>query len=103
MTRKKANGLKRVEIEQRLSQEEYIALMVQADPAFRPIHKQRYCLSENGLYYEIDIYPDWKEKAVMEIELHDENQEIVFPEGIDVIREVTGDPAYSNHELARIK
>ena len=39
----------------------------------------------------------------MEIELHDENQEIVFPEGIDVIREVTGDPAYSNHELARIK
>ena len=103
MTRKKANGLKRVEIEQRLSQEEYIALMVQADPAFRPIHKQRYCLSENGLYYEIDIYPDWKDKAVMEIELHDEKQEIIFPEGVDVIREVTGDPAYSNHELARIK
>lgn len=39
----------------------------------------------------------------MEIELHSENQEIVFPEEIDVIREVTDNPAYSNHELARIK
>ena len=103
MTRKrKLDGIKRLETEKRLTQEEYIALMVEADPGFRPIHKERYCLSENGLYYEIDIYPEWKDKAVMEIELHSEDQEITFPEGIDVIREVTGDPAYSNHELARI-
>ena len=104
MTRKrKVSGAKRVEIEERLSQEEYVSLMVEADPAFRPIHKTRYCLSENGLYYEIDIYPEWKDKAIMEIELYSEDQEIVFPDSIDVIREVTDDPAYSNHELARIK
>lgn len=103
MTRKKkAKGIGRVEIEERLSQEEYISLLVEADPAYRPIHKERYCLSENGLYYEIDIYPEWKDKAIMEIELHSEDQEVVFPEEIDVIREVTGDPAYSNHELAKI-
>ena len=100
--KKKVSDLKRVEEEERLSQEEYLALMVQADPAFRPIHKQRYCLSENGLYYEIDIYPEWQDKAIMEIELHSEEQEVIFPEGIEVIREVTGDAAYSNHELARI-
>ena len=104
MTRKrKADGIKRIEIEERLTQEEYISFMVEADPAYRPIHKERYCLSENGLYYEIDIYPEWKEKAIMEIELHSENQSVVFPDGIDVIREVTGEAAYSNHELARIK
>ncbi len=104
MTRKrKTDGIKRVEIEERLSQEEYISLLVEADPAYRTIHKKRYCLSENGLYYEIDIYPEWKDKAIMEIELHDEGQKIVFPEEIDVIREVTGDPAYTNHEIARIK
>ena len=104
MTRKrKISALKRVEIEERLTQDEYLALMVQADPAYRSIRKQRYCLSENGMYYEIDIFPDWKDKALMEIELHSENQEIVFPEGIDIIREVTDDPAYSNHELAKIK
>ena len=104
MTRKrKISAAKRIEIEERLSQDEYLALMVQADPAYRPIHKQRYCLSEKGMYYEIDIFPEWKDKALMEIELHSEDQEIVFPEGIDIIREVTGDPAYSNHELARMK
>lgn len=103
MTRKrKASGIGRVETEERLSQEEYVTLLVEADPACRPIRKERYCLSENGLYYEIDIYPEWKDKAVMEIELCSEDQEIIFPDGIDVIREVTGDPAYSNHELARI-
>ena len=104
MTRKKrVSAVKRVEIEERLSQEEYLALMVQADPAFRPIHKQRYCLSENGMYFEIDIFPEWKDKALMEIELHSEDQQIAFPDSIDVIREVTDDPAYSNHELARVK
>ena len=104
MTRKrKGEGIKRIEIEERLSQEEYISLLVEADPACRQIHKERYCLSENGLYYEIDIYPEWKDKAMMEIELHSEDQEIVFPDHIDVIREVTDDPAFSNHELARIK
>ena len=101
--KKKLSDMKRVEQEERLTQEEYLSLMVQADPACRPIHKERYCLSENGLYYEIDIYPDWPDKAIMEIELHSENQEISIPEGIHVIREVTNDRAYSNHELARIK
>ena len=104
MTRKRRiSDLKRVEVEERLSQEEYLSLMVQADPACRPIHKQRYCLSDNGLYYEIDIFPDWEDRALMEIELHSESQEILFPEGIEVIREVTGDRAFSNRELARIK
>ena len=101
--KKKLTGMKRVEEEERLTQEEYLALLVQADPAYRPIRKERYCLSENGLYYEIDVYPDWPDRAVLEIELHSEDQEILFPEGIHVIREVTGDPEYSNHEIARIK
>ena len=101
--KKKLSSMKRVEEEERLTQEEYLSLLVQADPAYRTIHKERYCLSENGYYYEIDLYPDWPDKAILEIELHSENQEILFPEGINVIREVTDQPAYSNHEIARIK
>ena len=37
----------------------------------------------------------------MEIELYNEDQKVVFPEGIQVIREVTDDPAFSNRELAK--
>ena len=96
------SGLKRVEVEERLTQEEYLTLLTQADPAYRPIHKQRYCLSENGLYYEIDLYPEWTDKAIMEVELHSDTQQITFPESIRVIREVTDDEAYSNRSLAKL-
>ena len=101
--KRKLSDMKVVEEEERLSQEEYLSLMVQADPAYRTIHKERYCLSVNGLYYEIDIFPDLPDTAIMEIKLHSRDQEISFPKGIHVIREVTNDPAYSNHEMARIR
>ena len=81
---------KRIEKEERLTQNEYLELLMQADPDYRPIRKQRFCLSENGLYYNIDIYPQWKDTALMEIELYSGEDEVRFPEGIRVIREVTG-------------
>ena len=101
-TKRKVSDGKRIEIEERLTQEEFLSLMQQADPACRPIRKQRYCLSENGLYYEIDIYPEWQHQAILEVELHDEKQEIVFPDCVTVIREVTNEDAFSNHSLAKI-
>ncbi len=101
--KKKLSDMKRVEEERRLSQDEYLALLMTADPAFRPIRKQRWCLSENGMYYEIDIYPEWNDRAMMEIELDKEDRPIIIPDCFEVIQEVTGMKEYSNHELARIK
>ena len=100
--KRRIDAVKRIEVEERLTEKEYLSLLVQADPACRPIHKQRYCLSENGLYYEIDVYPEWHDKAIMEIELRSETQKIVFPDCVKVIREVTGDESYSNHSLAKL-
>ncbi len=103
-TRKRLiEGGKRIELEERLSQNEYLELLMQADPDYRPIRKQRYCLSENGLYYNIDIYPQWKDQAMMEIELYSGDEKIRIPEGIRVIREVTGENEYTNPYLARVK
>lgn len=100
--KRRLSDLKRIEVEERLTQEEYLSLLVQAGPAYRPIHKQRYCLSGSGLYYEIDVYPEWQDKAILEVELRSDTQEVVFPDCVKVIREVTDDPAYSNHSLARL-
>ena len=100
--KRRLSDLKRVEVEERLSQEEYLSLLVQADPACRPIHKQRYCLSDNGMYYEIDVYPEWQDKAIMEVELRSDTQKVIFPDCVKVIREVTDDPSYSNHSLAKL-
>ena len=71
-----------------------------ADPAAHPIRKTRYCLADSDAYFEIDIYPEWKKQAVLEIELADSEEEVHIPEGIRVIREVTGDKRYSNRALA---
>lgn len=92
----------RIEVEQRLSQDEYLRLLMEADPARRPIRKTRYCLTYDSQYFEIDVYPFWNDKAIVEIELTDENTEIRFPKELKVLKEVTDDPNYKNAALARI-
>ena len=95
------SGAKRVEIERRLSQEEYLRLLMEADPTRRPVRKTRYCLTYEGRYFEIDVYPNWNDRAILEIELKSEEETVVLPPFLRCIREVTGDPAYKNSSLAR--
>lgn len=101
--KKKVSDIKRIEIEKRLSQEEYLSLLMNADTTKRQIRKDRYCLTYNNQYFEIDIYPFWDDKAIAEIELSDENAIVQFPKAIKVIKEVTDDAAYKNASLAEIK
>lgn len=99
--KRRVSDTTRIEIDRRIDLKEYISLLSEADPVRRPIHKTRYCLTDNNRYYEIDIYPAWKNQAILEIELKNEDEEVVLPEYIKVIREVTGDGAYSNYEMAK--
>ncbi|MCD7784745.1 MAG: AAA family ATPase [Oscillospiraceae bacterium] len=101
-TKRNISDIKRVEVEKRLSQSEYLKLLMEADTTRRQIRKMRYCLTYEGQYFEIDVYPFWDDKAIVEIELSDENAEINFPEQLKVIKEVTGDESYKNSSLAKI-
>ena len=101
-TKRKISDMKRIEIERRLSQAEYLQLLMEVDTTKRQIRKTRYCLTYENQYFEIDVYPFWNDKAIAEIELSDENAAIVFPEQIRVIKEVTDDDAYKNASLANI-
>ena len=94
--------MKRVEIERRLSGSEYLRLLMNADTTKRQIRKDRYCLTYENQYFEIDLYPFWKDKAVAEIELSDEHVDIKFPKQIKVIKEVTDDESYKNASLANM-
>ena len=98
--KRRISGLKRIEVEQRLTQQEYLRLLMNADTTRHAIRKTRYCLTSGSRYFEIDIYPFWNDQAIMEIELLKEDQEIRFPEQINVIREVTDDPDYTNAALS---
>ncbi|MBO7217543.1 MAG: hypothetical protein J6V50_02460, partial [Clostridia bacterium] len=97
------SGMKRSEIERRISESEYLCALMEADTSLRQIRKTRYCLTYENQYFEIDIYPFWDDKAIMEIELRDENTEIIFPPELKIIKEVTDDEAYKNAVLAKIK
>lgn len=101
--KRKVSDLKRIEIERRLSQAEYLRLLMEADTTKRQIRKTRYCLTYENQYFEIDVYPFWNDKAIAEIELSDENAAIVFPKQIKVIKEVTNDNSYKNASLAKMK
>lgn len=101
-TKKKVTDVKRVEIERRLTKDEYLRLLMDADPNARPIRKTRYCLTHDNQYFEIDVYPFWNHQAIVEIELNNEDDEIRFPGFLSVIREVTGDETYKNASLAKL-
>lgn len=99
--KKNISNLKRVETERKLTQDEYLQLLMEADNRFHTIHKTRYCLSESNQYFEIDIYPEWNKQAIMEIELREENEKINVPQFIKIIKEVTDDRKYKNYEMAK--
>ena len=94
-------GEQKIIVEERLTQDEYLNLLMQADPGKRPVRKTRYSLNWEGRPLEIDLFPFWEDQAILELELRDEKEEIRFPEQIQVIREVTDDPDYKNAALAR--
>ena len=73
-----------------------------ADTTRRQIRKDRYCLTYENQYFEIDVYPFWNDKAIAEIELSDEAAPITFPKQIKVIKEVTDDESYKNASLAKL-
>ncbi len=100
--KRKVTDIKRIETEQRLSEAEYTRLLMDADTTKRQIRKDRYCLTYDSQYFEIDVYPFWQDKAIAEIELSNEFAEVRFPKQIKVIKEVTDDESYKNASLAKI-
>ena len=89
-----------IEREKQISQEQYVELLNEAAPEARPIRKTRYYLNANDLCFQIDIYPEWTDKALVEVELKDENDMVQFPDVLKSIREVTRDPRCKNESLA---
>ncbi len=93
--------VRRIEREREISVAEYERLLLQADASMRTLQKYRYCIPFGDIVCEIDVYPFISDWAVLEIELTDEKQEIILPDFVQVIREITGEREYSNKYLAR--
>ncbi len=99
--KKKISDIRRIELEREITEAEYKELLKTADPERNVIYKTRYCLDYSGQIFEIDVYPFWDDRAIMEIELQNEGQKIQFPPNIHIIAEVTSDKRYTNSSLAK--
>ena len=96
----KLNSMRRIEEEHTISAEEYESLLRRADPRRRPIEKTRYCFRSGNLLWELDVFPFWKDRAFLEVELTDEGDAFTLPPEVRLIREVTDDPRYTNAALS---
>lgn len=99
--KKKLTDRTRIEREHSIDAAEYAALLTEADPVFSTIRKRRWRIPWQGLLLEVDIFPFWAHQAFCELELPAEDYPVALPDWAELIREVTDDPAYTNHALAR--
>ncbi len=89
------------EDESEISREQYLNELKFADPQSKTVEKRRCLLRHKGHIFEIDIYPFWADRAIMEIELSFDDEEFCIPPEIEIIREVTSDKRYKNACLAK--
>lgn len=89
----------RIEKERLIRYREYREFLREMDPDTKTLHKTRYCFSEHGHNFELDVY-DGYDFVTLEVEVSDINLEITPPTGFEMI-DVTGDKTYSNRTFAQ--
>ena len=98
--KKRLTDLSNEEDEGEIDQLEYIHLCQEQQPGCKPVGKTRYRIPYEGHILEFDIYPFWDDRAILEIELEHENEGAAIPDYVQIIRDVSADPAYKNRSLA---
>ena len=99
--KRRVDSISSEERERELDRAEYDELSALILPGTSAVEKTRYTFAFRGQTFEIDVYPQWRSTAIMETELPTREAEVEMPPFIKIIREVTGDKAYSNAAMSR--
>ena len=99
--KRRLSALSCQEDEAEITREEYDRLRAAADLSRNPILKTRCRVPHAGRVLEFDLYPFWTDRAILEIELESEDEQPALPDYVSVIRDVTGEKAYKNRQLAK--
>jgi adenylate cyclase len=100
-TIKAGQGIDRLEVEEETTELFFTTVWPLTRGA--RIHKRRYLVPEGDFVWEIDEFLDRDRLWLAEVELTRADQPVEIPLWLrdDVDREVTDDPRYTNHALAR--
>ncbi|MDQ5930682.1 MAG: hypothetical protein QG594_2470 [Bacteroidota bacterium] len=92
-----------VELEETLSEREYIGYFDHLSHEHAPIYKKRYCFLWKNQYFELDVfYNDSKVFQIMlEIELTKIQDTVILPPFLPIIKDVTDDPNFRNENIAK--
>ena len=96
--KKTFSALKRIERERKISEKEYLTLLTEAKYI---LTKTRWSFLEKGQCFDLDTFDFVSNQALLEIELTSENQQIILPDWITPIKEVSDCDGYRNYTIAK--
>jgi len=99
--KKTLSDLTREEAEHLISRDKYLELLTEADPQRSTVSKTRWYIPSGPHTFELDIFPFWDDRALLEVEVSSEEEQFEIPRWLDIIKEVSGDPRYSNAAIAK--
>ena len=85
--------------EKPISEKSYIRYLMEGDSGLHSVRKTKYRFIYQGCRLELDVYPFSKDRAMLFV--YSGSADAPLPPEFEVIREVTGDPAYKNRQLAQ--
>lgn len=89
------------EMEEEITEAAYETFLLRRDPARCTIEKRRWRIPYEKHLLEIDVYPFWRDAAVLEIELADESDIAACPDWVEVLADVTADVRFKNVSIAK--
>lgn len=96
----KVNKKNNVKYSKAISADEYINKLEDENNRFYHIYKDRYYYIFDSRCIKIDIFPFWNNKAILEVDILNNRENIKLPKFINVIEEVTENENYKNYFLA---
>ncbi len=85
--------------ERAISEKQYVRYLMECDSSMHSVRKVKHRFIHEGHRIEIDVYPFSDDRAVLFA--YSDSEPAALPPEVKVIREVTGNPAYKNRQLAR--
>ncbi|XP_017476350.1 PREDICTED: TRPL translocation defect protein 14 isoform X3 [Rhagoletis zephyria] len=105
--RPNVHGQSRIEVKTQLTHRDYMNLLAQRDDAHFTIYKKRRCFLINNQYFQLDIYKEPSHprcKGLVLLETYSSHSgdalKNYMPKFLNIVKEVTGDPAYSMFNLS---
>ena len=99
--KQRINAMQAYEDEHEISEADFEEKRALRDVSRHVVFKNRHTFIYKKQLFEVDIYPFWAHQCVVETELSDPNEQPPWPPCLALLREVSGDRAYSNAALSK--